>query len=490
MYRILFITEALFGCVILVLLLMVIVPVRVRYLLYAIVRAAIPSIRKSSRLLAKIPSYKGHWLYGNYFDRQKKGYQKELAEWAIKNNHKLSIEWLTPAVPCVNIHCPHLLMNTANSPRNGKMYCAATTWIGKPTAFASGKSRVQKRKLLSDVFESELVKSSFIPVFTECSDILISKWNEQATSMVFVHDEVSKLITDVLLRCNFSKRQSECPAYAQAIERVKDSVFSRLGLSTVLEEFRYHYLTLSGWKTQRNSKLIHRQTMNFIKQHEKDSQKGTDILDAVMNHHEFKMDRLEVQNEMDSFMFWGLHSTSSTISWALYYLARDQTLQGKCRREISETLGTRSIYWEQDITKLQKISWVIKETMRFHPTMTELFRTIPTDTVLADHLIPKQTTICYKVLSIHFDPKVWTNPYEFNPSRFDPSLMSDLHPYAFLPFSISPRNCPAEEFAMNLMTVVVALIIRSFTVSLQDDSTSKENEGSVKELVLSLKSRP
>lgn len=488
MYQVLFLLcESLLASILLLLLLMVIVPIRVRFLLYAAVRSVIPSIRNSRQLLANIPSYRGHWLYGNYFERRERGYQREYAAWAIKNQQKLSIEWLTPAVPCVNIHDPHLLMNTANSPRSSKMYCAAATWIGKPTAFASGKSRVEKRKLLSDVFDSENVKSSFIPVFTECSDILISKWKEQATSTVLVHDEVSKLITDVLLRCNFSKRQIDCPKYAQAIERVRDDVFSRLGLTTSFEEFRYRHLTLGGWRTRRNSGYIHRQTANFIKQHKMDSQKNMDILDSVMNNYECKMDQLEVQNEMDSFMFWGLHCTASTISWALYYLAKHQTIQSKCRKEVSQTLGSRSPYWEDDIVKLQTISWVIKETMRFRPTISELFRTIPTDTVIAEHLIPKHTTICYKVLSIHFNPEVWTNPDEFNPFRFDPSTINDLHPYAYLPFSVSPRNCPAEEFSMNLMTVVIALIIRSFDVSLQDEST--DEEGNIKDMMLSLQPR-
>ena len=51
---------------------------------------------------------------------------------------------------------------------------------------------------------------------------------------------------------------------------------------------------------------------------------------------------------------------------------------------------------------------------------------------------------------VHRDPDTWgPDAHVFHPERWlDEAYMSALHPYAFHPFSKSPRDCLGQNFAL------------------------------------------
>ena len=64
---------------------------------------------------------------------------------------------------------------------------------------------------------------------------------------------------------------------------------------------------------------------------------------------------------------------------------------------------------------------------------------------------------------------MWENPIEYNPLRFQPSNMEKHGPYDYIPFSVGIRNCIGQNFAMNEMKVVIAMIITHFQMRLDPD---------------------
>lgn len=47
----------------------------------------------------------------------------------------------------------------------------------------------------------------------------------------------------------------------------------------------------------------------------------------------------------------------------------------------------------------------------------------------------------YSVYSIHNDEKYFPNPNKFDPERFSDENKSNIHPGAYVPFGVGPRNC-------------------------------------------------
>ena len=452
---------------------------------------SLPSFHRLCTLTKKIPGNKLHWLYGNLFQRHNKEYQDEFSNWAINSNHKVTKEWIGPVLPCVNIHHPHLIMNQIKTPRDYRLYRGTCPWIGKASAFCTGKSRVDKQKLISDVFNSKAIHS-FIQVYTECTDILLTKWKGQDTKTVCINDDVSKLVLDILLRCTYSFQsscQNESSQFVKAIENVKESTYSRLFSSAMFpfSESLYLYMTRKGQKYRQDCKYLHQMTEKFIKEHQ-DGLKGQqhinlssmDLLDCLLVQNKYGLTSQEIRNEMDSFMFWGLHTTTFVLSRTLYCLAKYPALQQKCRREVSNQIGSRYLILHEDIPKLQYISCFIKETMRLYPPFEEIFRSLPAETMIGDYLVPKDSTLCFKVRSIHLNPEWWNDPETFNPLRFDSNNSHDVHPYGYLPFSIGSRSCIGQEFSMGLMIVITALIVKRYKLQLTDMKDETEDDLTIK----------
>ena len=447
--------------------------------------------QRSCELLKKIPGWEqGHWLYGSLFQRQRKEYSSEYLKWVLQNKHDITKEWIGPVVPCVNIHNPHLIMNVLKTPRAYDLYRSATPWIGtKGSTLASGRSWVRKHKVMSETFSPDVIKR-FAQVYTECTDLLITKWNERLKEPISIHSNISKLVLDILLRCTYSFEsncQNESSSYILAIENVRDKTMDRLFTPVALpSELLYLYCTGSGWRLLKDCRTVHQQTDEFIQKRKQtlDSpSNGThtsftgssDLLDRLLMSAE-KLTDYEIRCELDSILFWGLPLTSKGISWTLYQLAKHPEMQKQCRKEAAKCIGNKFLVWQGDIAKLKYISWFIKESLRFHPPVPEIFRTIYAETMLGSYLVPKNATLNFKVDSLHFNPDYWDEPETFNPMRFHPESVKDQHPYAYMPFSVGPRSCIGEEFAMNIIVSVVASIIRKFSLELANANEESERE--------------
>uniref|UniRef100_A0A8C8VQJ7 Cytochrome P450 2J2-like n=1 Tax=Pelusios castaneus TaxID=367368 RepID=A0A8C8VQJ7_9SAUR len=133
--------------------------------------------------------------------------------------------------------------------------------------------------------------------------------------------------------------------------------------------------------------------------------------------------------------FAGTETTSTTIRWALLYMAIYPDVQEKVQAEIDTVIGQSRQPAMDDRDNMPYTNAVIHEVQRksnILPFSAPRMSTI--DTTLAGFFVPKGTVVLPSLTSVLFDRNEWETPDSFNPEHFLEDGQFRKRD-AFLPFS-------------------------------------------------------
>lgn len=115
------------------------------------------------------------------------------------------------------------------------------------------------------------------------------------------------------------------------------------------------------------------------------------------------------------------------------------------------------------------MTMVLNETLRLYPPATLMIRKTYKELKLGRFMIPKGAALSFPILAVHHNEKFWgPDANMFKPERFaEGASKAAVHPNAFFPFSLGPRACVGQNFAMLEAKSVIAMILQrlSFSVS-------------------------
>ena len=115
-----------------------------------------------------------------------------------------------------------------------------------------------------------------------------------------------------------------------------------------------------------------------------------------------------------------------------------------------------------------QMTMVLLETLRLYTPVLTMQRKPISDIRLESFSIPKGTEIIIPIPILHRDKKVWgENANEFDPLRFENGITNAAKtPQALLSFSIGPRSCIGQNFAMLEAKSVMAMLLQKFSFTL------------------------
>ena len=99
-----------------------------------------------------------------------------------------------------------------------------------------------------------------------------------------------------------------------------------------------------------------------------------------------------------------------------------------------------------------------------------LMRECTKECKVKDVVIPKGGMIVIPTYSIHREPSIWPNPEKYDPERFTLEMKRSRDPYAYLPFGNGPRNCIGLRFAQMEMKLMLARILKKYSLELAGDT--------------------
>lgn len=157
----------------------------------------------------------------------------------------------------------------------------------------------------------------------------------------------------------------------------------------------------------------------------------------------------ELRDQLMTLLLAGHETTASALAWALYELGRDP-------RQLARA---RAAARDGDDEWLEA---VVKESMRLHPVIPMVVRTLMAPATIAGHHLPAGTTVGPSILLAHASAENHPDPEVFRPDRF---VGQGPPSHTWIPFGGGVRRCIGAGFSLMEGTVVLREVLSAFEVT-------------------------
>ncbi|XP_052400608.1 cholesterol side-chain cleavage enzyme, mitochondrial-like [Carassius gibelio] len=174
------------------------------------------------------------------------------------------------------------------------------------------------------------------------------------------------------------------------------------------------------------------------------------------------LDKLSIEDikaSITELMAGGVDTTSITLLWTLYELARYPDLQEEIRAEISAARDSSKGDMMQMLKMVPLLKGALRETLRLHPVAVSLQRYITEDIVLQNYHIPAGTLVQLGLYAMGRDHRIFPHPEQYRPSRW---VRSHSHYFRGLSFGFGPRQCLGRRIAENEMQLFLIHMLENF----------------------------
>jgi cytochrome P450 len=192
-----------------------------------------------------------------------------------------------------------------------------------------------------------------------------------------------------------------------------------------------------------------------------------DVLSMLMRVHDEDDNRLtddELVGQTNFLFMAGHATTASALTWSLFLLAQHPRVLSDVLDECEEKIkgDTPGIEELEEMTLMEA---VIKETMRLLPPVLWWARVSTAVCKLGPYNLPAGSRVINSAFITHRIAVHYPQPNKFLPERW---LHAGPGPYEYIPFSAGPRMCLGSGFAMIEMKLVLATILRRYSLTLPE----------------------
>jgi cytochrome P450 len=184
-----------------------------------------------------------------------------------------------------------------------------------------------------------------------------------------------------------------------------------------------------------------------------------------------QLDDQEVRDQAITLLFAGHDTSTSTISFLLYELARHPRELAALYAEQDEVLGGRAPTLADLTGGLPRLEMALDETLRLYPPAWIGPRRAMEADEIAGVRIPGGAYVNYTSWASHRLPDVFPDPESFVPERFTPERKAALPKGAYVPFGGGSRTCIGMRFGQLEIRAVITLLLQRFRLELMPGRT-------------------
>nr|AYV88889.1 cytochrome P450 oxidase CYP704A150 [Polygala tenuifolia] len=227
-------------------------------------------------------------------------------------------------------------------------------------------------------------------------------------------------------------------------------------------------------------KLI-RNKIELIKKSKDDpSMERDDILSRFLQVTD--TDQTYLRDIVLNFIIAGKDTTAATLSWFIYMLCKNPSVQEKVAQEVKHTMKRKGIanyiefassVDEEVLEKMNYLHAALTETLRLYPAVPVDAKICFADDTLPDgYSVNKGDMVGYQPYAMGRMKFLWGEDAEdFKPERWldENGIFQPESPFKFTAFQAGPRICLGKEFAYRQMKIFGAVLVGCFEFKLNDE---------------------
>jgi cytochrome P450 len=317
------------------------------------------------------------------------------------------------------------------------------------------------RKLLMPAFNGQALRE-YQSMITELAAEEVAAWRPGSEFRSL--DRMNALTLEVILRVVYGVTDES------RLAALRPRINATVDISpAILLGWAYPRLQALGpWKkTVENQQELDRLMYAEIRERRTapDLAERTDVLSRLLRvgddeNPEDRLDDTELRDQLITLLLAGHETTATALSWALYEVGRSPELLRRTR-EAADGTDADSDAW---------LDAVLKESMRLHPVIPMVVRTLMRPATIGGVELPAGATVGPSIIVAHQKSENHPDPGTFRPERF---LEGNPPTNTWIPFGGGVRRCIGAGFSLMEGVAVLREVFRRFDVTAVGDDEPK-----------------
>ncbi|MBV8432307.1 MAG: cytochrome P450 [Solirubrobacterales bacterium] len=224
-------------------------------------------------------------------------------------------------------------------------------------------------------------------------------------------------------------------------------------------------------RMQRARRRLDQIIFDEIRRRRRGGRRGRDLLSLLLDASDEEGEQLndqQVRDQVMTLLFAGHDTTTSTIAFMFYELARHPDVADALRNELQAEVGPGPPEAGPLMSgRLELLEMVQDETLRMYPPAWIGARKAIQTYEFAGQTVPAGAYVNYSSWVSHHLPHVFDDPREFRPTRFTPAAKAALPKGAYVPFGGGSRICIGMRFGQLEVKAIAAALVRRFDFQLE-----------------------
>ncbi|PNF27068.1 Cytochrome P450 4C1, partial [Cryptotermes secundus] len=303
------------------------------------------------------------------------------------------------SVPNIHLLRPEdveVILKSSDHLEKGHFYRLLHPWLGTGLLTSTGQKWHTHRKMITPTFHFSIL-DSFVEVFSDKSEILVSKLQKEVGSQGFnIYPYITKCALDIIcetaMGTSTHAQDERGSDYVKAVYDLSEIIVNRIFRPWLHYDFIFR-LSALGKRSDQCLGVLHGFTNKVIQERKallsnvssKPSFPQTEedisisgrkrrkaFLDLLLeaSNDGIRLTDEELREEVDTFMFEGHDTTSAGMCWALFLLGLHPDVQDKAYQEQESIFqGSDRTVTMKDLSEMKYLERVIKESLRLYPSV-------------------------------------------------------------------------------------------------------------------------